>query len=145
MKPSFIEGGIAVDDRGELIFANAFPLADYKRFYFVKNHEANFVRAWHGHRHESKAILVVEGAAVVGAVQIDDWNNPSKDLEVSRVVLSSKKPMLYRIPAGYANGLMTLAPNTVICVFSDSTLEESANDDIRFPARFWDIWTVEER
>jgi hypothetical protein len=30
-------------------------------------------------------------------------------------------------------------------VFSTSSLEESELDDIRFDARHWDIWTVEER
>jgi hypothetical protein len=29
--------------------------------------------------------------------------------------------------------------------FSTSTLEESLRDDIRFPARYWDPWQVEER
>ena len=39
VEPNLVEAGVAVDDRGELVFANGFPLADYKRFYFIKNHE----------------------------------------------------------------------------------------------------------
>jgi hypothetical protein len=29
--------------------------------------------------------------------------------------------------------------------FSTSTLEESAGDDVRFDARYWDVWGVVER
>ena len=29
--------------------------------------------------------------------------------------------------------------------FSTSTLDESLGDDIRFPARYWDPWQVDER
>lgn len=145
MKPELVDGGIAVDDRGELIFANGFPVADYKRFYVIKNHAAQFVRAWHGHKREGKAIVVLEGAAIIGAVKIDDWDSPSANLEVTRVVLSSKKPSVFRIPPGYANGIMTMTADTVILVFSSSSLEDSMGDDFRFPARKWDIWQVEER
>jgi dTDP-4-dehydrorhamnose 3,5-epimerase len=49
------------------------------------------------------------------------------------------------LPPGYANGLMTLSPETRIMVFSTSTLQESLGDDIRFEARFWNPWTIEER
>ena len=145
MEPVLLDAGIAIDDRGELVFANGFRLDGYKRFYFIKNHKSHFVRAWHGHRNEGKAILVIEGAAVVGAVQIDDWGSPSQSSKVHRVVLSSKKPSIYQIPPGYANGIMTLTANTIVCVFSSSTLEESSGDDYRFPSRYWDIWPVEER
>jgi dTDP-4-dehydrorhamnose 3,5-epimerase-like enzyme len=145
MEPKLVEGGIAVDDRGTLLFANDFLLSDFKRMYVVKNHSPKFVRAWHGHRFETKAIFVAEGTAVIGAVKVDDWEAPSKDLPVKRVVLSSLKPSIFVIPPGYANGIMTLSTNTTVCVFSSSTLSESMADDVRFPARFWDIWTIEER
>jgi hypothetical protein len=40
---------------------------------------------------------------------------------------------------------MTLTPNTKLIFFSTATLDESSEDDIRFPARFWDPWSIEER
>jgi dTDP-4-dehydrorhamnose 3,5-epimerase len=49
------------------------------------------------------------------------------------------------IPPGYANGAMTLTSDTMIQYFSTATLEESKGDDIRFDARLWDPWQVEER
>jgi dTDP-4-dehydrorhamnose 3,5-epimerase len=89
--------------------------------------------------------MVVQGAAVVGAVEIDNWEAPSRDCKVWRYVLTAKKPSILLIPAGFANGFMSLTNDTKLLVFSDKTLEETQGDDIRYPARYWDIWTVAER
>lgn len=144
-EPTLIEGGLSVDDRGQVAFVNGFDFKDVKRFYMVSNHSAGFVRAWHAHKREAKYVLAVKGAALVGAVKIDDWDKPSKDAEVKRFTLSAKKPTVLYIPAGYANGFMSLTKDARLIFFSTSTLEESLGDDIRYDARYWDIWTVEER
>jgi len=138
-------GDLAVDDRGEVGFVNDFDFSGVKRFYMVKNHRSGFVRAWHAHQREAKYVAVSEGAALVGAVKIDDWQNPSKDLPVSRFVLSARKPRVLFIPAGYANGFMSLTEDARLIFFSTSTLKDSMGDDIRYDARYWDIWHVEER
>ena len=145
MAPELLRGGVAVDDRGEVAFVNDFAFDDVKRFYTVSNHAQGFVRAWHAHRHEAKYVLAVSGAALVCCVEIDDWDNPSAGLDVERFVLSDRTPAVLRIPSGYANGFMTLSAGTKLIFFSTSTLEESLGDDIRFSARFWDPWSVEER
>lgn len=143
--PELIRGGSAVDDRGSVAFVNDLALSEFQRFYVVTNHAPGFVRAWHGHRHERKAAVVLSGAAVICAVAIDDWDAPDKAAEVHRYVLSERAPSALVIPAGHANGFMTLAADTRVCFFSSSSLAESAADDIRFPARYWDPWSVEER
>jgi len=140
-----IEAGISIDDRGKLMFANTFDFHDVRRFYVVSNHSTGFVRAWHAHKKEAKYVLVVCGAAVVGAVEIDNWENPSRDAQPNRYVLSSQKPSILYIPPGYANGFMTLTQDTQLMFFSTSSVEESRNDDYRYPARYWNIWDVEER
>lgn len=145
LEPKIIEGGLAVDDRGQVTFVNDFDFSDVKRFYMVSNHKAGFIRAWHAHKKEAKYILVVKGVAVVGAVKIDDWDEPSKDVAANRYVLSEKKPTILYIPAGYANGFMSLTKDLQIIFFSTSTLSESLNDDIRYDAQYWDIWFIEER
>lgn len=144
-KPHVFNGGLAVDDRGEIAFVNEFDFEDVKRFYMVSNHKAGFVRAWHAHKHEAKYVMAVSGEAVIGAVKIDDWKKPSRNLAVERYVISSKKPQVLYIPPGYANGFMSLTSDLKLTFFSSSTLEESANDDIRYDARYWDIWDVIER
>jgi dTDP-4-dehydrorhamnose 3,5-epimerase len=143
--PRLIEGGRAVDDRGHVSFVNSFDFGGVKRFYQVANHRAGFVRAWHAHRRESKFVFVSEGAALVGAVAIDNWENPSRSAEVHRHVLSAEKPAVLFIPAGYANGFMSLTPDTRVIFFSTSSVDESRGDDVRYDARHWDIWKVEER
>ena len=143
--PEIIEGGLAIDDRGQISFANDFNFKGVKRFYMVSNHSQSFVRAWHAHKKEEKYVFVCQGSALVGAVAIDDWEKPSKKTEVHRFVLSAGLPKILHIPAGYANGFMTLSPDAQIIFFSTSTLKDSMNDDYRYDARYWDIWGVVER
>lgn len=145
MEPRLIKGGLAVDDRGQVSFVNDFDFEGVKRFYAVENHTRGFIRAWHAHRKEAKYVMVVKGAALIGAVEIDDWDNPSKDAQVQRHVLNEASPAVLFIPAGYANGFMSLTADTKILFFSTSSLEDSRGDDIRYDAHHWDPWTVEER
>jgi dTDP-4-dehydrorhamnose 3,5-epimerase len=144
-KPKLIVGNLSIDDRGEVGFVNEFDLAGVKRFYSVANHHRGFVRAWHGHKHEAKYVTVVQGAALVGVVAVTDWRNPARDAPVFRCVLSAHQPAILFIPPSHCNGFMSLTPEAKLIFFSTATLEESRNDDYRFPARYWDIWQVEER
>ncbi len=144
-KPLLMRGALAIDDRGQVGFVNDFAFADVRRFYTVRNHRAGFVRAWHAHRREAKYVTAVAGAALVAAVAIDDWVTPSKDAEVLRFVLSAGSPAVLYIPPGHANGFMSLTKDACLMFFSTSSLEESKGDDVRFEARYWDVWTVVER
>jgi dTDP-4-dehydrorhamnose 3,5-epimerase-like enzyme len=144
-EPHLLAGGLAVDDRGEVGFVNNFDFSGVKRFYTVRNHRQGFVRAWHAHRREAKYVTVTSGAALVAAVRIDDWDRPSRTLPVTRHVISAAQPKVLFIPAGYANGFMSLTHDARLMFFSTSTLDESKGDDIRYDACHWDVWTIEER
>jgi dTDP-4-dehydrorhamnose 3,5-epimerase len=141
----FLEGGMAVDDRGQLQFCNSFDLKTMRRFYIVSNHAPQFVRAWHGHKKETKYIFIASGSAIVAAVKINNWSNPDKKAKVYRFVLSEKKPGLLKIPAGYAHGIKTLSEGTKIIVFTNLTLEDSLHDDYRYEATYWNPWNIESR
>jgi dTDP-4-dehydrorhamnose 3,5-epimerase-like enzyme len=145
LKPVLMTGGLAADDRGELTFVNDFRFEGVKRFYTVSNHRQGFIRAWHGHKRESKYVTAVSGAALVGAVCIDNWEQPSRELHVERFVMSAHRPSVLYIPAGHANGFMSLTADLKLIFFSTSSLEESQGDDFRFDSRYWDIWQVVER
>jgi dTDP-4-dehydrorhamnose 3,5-epimerase len=136
---------VFTDDRGKVSFVNEFDFAGVKRFYSVVNHRAEFVRAWHGHKKEGKYVSVIQGAALIGAVKIDSWESPSKNLEVNKYILSDTSPAIVYIPPGYANGFMSLVENTRLIFYSTSTLSESNGDDYRYDARLWDIWNIVER
>lgn len=144
-RPRLIPGGCAADDRGRVYFANEFDLADCRRMYITENYSQGTVRAWHAHRLERKWVLAVSGAALTCCVEIDDWESPSAEVEVHRFVLDAANPSVLEVPAGYANGAMSLLPDTKLLYLSNAALGESLDDDFRFPARYWDPWSVPER
>jgi len=135
----------SVDDRGYLRYCNSFNLKSYSRFYDVINYQSNFIRAWHGHKQESKAAIVREGSAMICLVEIDNWKKPSKKLQIKKYFLSNKSPKILEIPGGYAHGFMSLEPNTKITFYSNKSTEESLNDDYRFSYNFWNPWNIKYR
>jgi dTDP-4-dehydrorhamnose 3,5-epimerase-like enzyme len=143
--PELIRGGVASDDRGRVTFANDFDLSPCRRFYVVENFAVGTVRAWHAHRNERKWVLALAGAALACCVEIDDWDAPSPDAEVHRFTLDASQPAVLAVPTGYANGAMSLLPGTRLMYLSDAALEASLEDDVRYPARHWDPWHVDER
>ena len=142
-----IQGGVAVDDRGCLTFANDFNFYGVKRFYQVQNFSTSTIRAFHGHLKEAKYVYVAKGSAIVAAVELDDIKSPSKNKKMNRFILSDKKPQVLFIPPKYANGFRPLEEDTRILFFSTSSLEESKGDDYRFPVDYWgeEVWEVENR
>ena len=153
MKNNLITGGVAVDDRGSVRFVNDFNFDNVKRFYQVDNHRQGFIRAWHGHRHEGQYVYVAQGSVLVGAVEMDSLGdqynqivpNPPTPGRPQKYTLSSQSPKILWIPPGHANGFMTLTEGAIIQFFSTRTLEESLDDDIRFPYDKWNIWDIEYR
>jgi dTDP-4-dehydrorhamnose 3,5-epimerase len=136
----FVDGKIYSDDRGFLVSINDFNPNLYKRLYIVKNHSERFVRAWHAHKQERKAFLCLSGAFMIGLIKLTDFNNPSRNLPVSRFVISARNPGVLLVPGGFANGLMNLSPEAEVLVFSSFTLGESQGDDYRFPFDYWNVW-----
>ncbi len=135
-----IKRGIAEDHRGSLEFYNDLDLSDYKRFYIVHNPKKGTVRAWHGHKKEAKLLKVIKGSFLVGVVEIDNWDNPNKDLLPESFEMNTESDILF-IPPGYANGAMNLSEDSSVMYFSTSNLEESVGDDFRFDSKYWDLWT----
>jgi dTDP-4-dehydrorhamnose 3,5-epimerase len=138
MEIKLINGGLAADDRGFVRFVNDFNFSDVKRFYHVSNHEQGFIRAWHGHKNESKYVYVSKGTALIGIVNLETE-------ELKKFILTDKKPSVLFIPKNSANGFMTLEKDTDLIFFSTSTLEQSLDDDIRFSYNKWNIWEKEYR
>ena len=142
-----IDGGVAIDDRGSLNFANEFNFYGVKRFYQVQNFSTSTIRAFHGHLREAKYVYVTKGSAIIALAKLDNIESPSKDQKVHRLILSDKNPQVLFIPPKHVNGFRPLESDTRIIFFSTSTLEESKGDDYRYPADYWgnEIWEVENR
>lgn len=144
-EPSSINLGQSVDDRGKLIYGNEVNLAFFRRFYSIQNHVVNFKRAWHGHINECKLFIPVKGTFLIAAARMDSSTTPTREQEVFKKVISAENPTAVFIPKGYANGSMNLTADAQLMVFSNSTLEESLNDDYRFPYDYWNPWEIEYR
>lgn len=156
MKPELIKGGIAVDDRGFLMFANDFdPVKEnIRRVYIIRNINDKVVRGFHGHLNETKYISVLKGSAkfIIAEITQVETGVPgdfgwSLDGDLKEFVLSERSPAILKVPAGWANGMKSLEDDTVIIVFSDKTLEEAKNDDLRFQwdEKGEDIWKIKNR
>lgn len=144
VEPKLIQGGLAIDERGLVSFCNDFQFAGVRRCYWVRNHRAGTVRAWHWHGREHKYVACLQGAALVGAVQVEDPKCPERSAILQRFILAAEQPVVLHIPCGWANGFKALREDTLLMFFSTVTLEESQTDDVRFDPYFWDCWGVKE-
>ena len=100
MKPILIFGGNHQDIRGVLKYNNDFDLTSVKRMYIIENIDTFFVRGWQGHQIEQRWFSAVAGAFKIELIKIDDWENPSKELEKVSFEISNKKADVLHIPQG---------------------------------------------
>ena len=133
-----IKGDQHTDERGKLTFFNTFDMREIVRFYEIAPSSNQTVRAWQGHHKEKKWFFCTAGTFVVNLKRINDESSQPKDLVVQRFELSEKNPMVLEVPGGYASGFKSLVENSKLMVFSNFSLEESKNDDLRFPLEQWE-------
>jgi dTDP-4-dehydrorhamnose 3,5-epimerase-like enzyme len=139
---TLIKGNDFTDARGTLKFVNEFSFPEVKRFYQIVHPTTATIRAWQGHQLEHKYFYVVKGAFAIAWVKVDDWDNPSPDLKAEYEILEEKGPAVLSVPAGYANGIKAVIPDSVLMIFSNLTLEESAHDRWSFDPALWLDWKL---
>ena len=139
-KPVMFLGNKIFDDRGSVGFVNDFDFKGVKRFYLVQNHEAGFIRAFHGHKKEGKYVTVVSGTAIIKIMPIAAWEHAPTDDLIQTFVISAEKPQVLWIPPGYFNGFKTMTLDTKVMFFSTATVEESKGDDqrIQYYPHMWE-------
>lgn len=137
VKPELMEGSVHRDARGQLAYVNDFGFEGVKRFYTLTHADTAVLRAWQGHRRETKHFYVSQGAFLIGLVQPDDWEQPSADLAVLRYTLTADHPAVLRVPGGYANGFRALEAGSVLTIFSDMDVDASNADLVRFDPYTW--------
>ncbi len=138
--PEIIEGGLFRDSRGVVQYVNDFHFQEVKRFYLITHPNKFVIRAWQGHRQETKHFYVTHGSFVVVWLKIDDFDNPSRNLTAEHLILKATESKVLTIPPGYANGLKALQPNSQIMVFSNYLLNEYSDDNLRFDKDLWFNW-----
>jgi dTDP-4-dehydrorhamnose 3,5-epimerase-like enzyme len=136
---SVIQGKLHTDPRGTVRFVNDFTFDGIKRFYTITHPVTNTIRAWQGHKLETKYFYVTKGSFLINWIKIDNWQQPSKDLQINTHTLSDTESEILIIPPGHVNGFKALEPDATMMVFSDMSLEDSKEDDYRFPVDYWGI------
>lgn len=139
MRPRIIQGGIFSDHRGTISYVNDFSFEDIERFYIISNSEENPIRAWQGHKLDAKNFYCLCGAFKIHFVKVDDWENPSKNLEIKTIIVSELDSKIVHIPPGYANAIESIESNSKLISFSTLPLEDVKEDDVRYPADYWFI------
>jgi dTDP-4-dehydrorhamnose 3,5-epimerase-like enzyme len=132
-----IKGNIHTDPRGTIRFVNDFTFDGIKRFYTITHPDTNIIRAWQGHKLETKYFYITKGSFLINWIKIDNWEKPSTYLKINAHTLSETQSEILIIPPGHINGFKALEPDSTMMVFSDMLLEDSKNDDYRFPAEMW--------
>ena len=135
---NLIKGANFTDERGLLSFFNAFEMNDIVRMYEIAPGDTKTIRAWQGHKIEKKWFYCSAGSFVINLIMIDEFNSPSNKLKSIRLLLHSKKPDILSISGGYATGFKALEENSKLLIFSDFNIEESKQDDFRFPINYWE-------
>lgn len=136
----FIQGGISIDNRGQISHANDLNMGEIERFYIIHQKDTSIIRAWHAHQHEKKWFYAVKGSFTGAFVKIDDWNNPSPDLKAEVFQLTVADSRVLYVPEGYANGFRANEPDSVLLVFSNKVLTEAVKDSWRYDSRMWMDW-----
>lgn len=132
----FLKGSFFEDNRGCVNFNNTLDLSLIKRMYVIENTDTEICRAWQGHQIEKRWFVAVNGTFEIRIVKIDDFKNPSDDLEPQSFILKSKSMDSLFIDAGSASSIKALELNSKLAVFSDYHLEE-IKDDYKFDSQKW--------
>jgi dTDP-4-dehydrorhamnose 3,5-epimerase-like enzyme len=139
MNAKVIQGGNFLDHRGSISYVNDFSFKEIERFYIISNSEENPIRAWQGHKLDAKNFYCINGSFKIHFVKIDNWENPSKELNIQTVFVSESESKIVHIPAGYANAIQSLESNSKLISFSTLPLTNVKEDDVRYPSDYWPI------
>jgi len=118
-----IIGNIHKDERGTVRFVNDFDMTQVVRMYCIEP-KLGVIRAWQGHKKETKWFYAAKGSFLVKTLQMDT-------LVKKEYHLNDTESKVLEIPGGHYNGFEALEEGSVLMVFSDFGLEESKGDDFR--------------
>ncbi|MDR2951264.1 MAG: hypothetical protein LBV71_18915 [Prevotella sp.] len=139
MEPHIIKGNIYNDVRGSVSFVNDFNFKNIVRFYIIENSIEHELRAWQGHKLDTKYFYCISGSFQVSYIQIDNWDKPSSNLIIQHEILKKDDSKILCIPPGYANALRSLESGSRLLSFSTLPLNEVKDDDVRYDKNTWSV------
>jgi len=125
------EGKKHEDERGIITFNNDFDASEIKRIYTIENHSLDFIRGWQGHKIEQRWFAAMKGEFEISVIEIDDFNQTSKDLKISKYQLSDESLTYLHIPSGYITAIQAKKEGSKLLVLADYALGE-IQDEYRF-------------
>jgi dTDP-4-dehydrorhamnose 3,5-epimerase-like enzyme len=131
MTADIIPGSCHSDTRGSLFYNNSFDATAIKRFYVIENRDVQFIRAWQGHRLEQRWFSAAAGRFEIRLIEVDDWDNPAKDLVAHTFILTDEKLDVLHVPAGYISSIQSLTDKAKLLVMADYLMGE-IKDEYRF-------------
>jgi len=137
MDINIIQGGIATDKRGNIRFTNDFKMVDVRRFYLITNADCEIIRGWRAHRIEQRWFYVISGSFEVNIVKIDNWDQPSSELEVKKMILNSSENKLLHLPTGYGTTFKSIDTDSILLVFSDFDIDNAVNDNYTYDLNYF--------
>lgn len=138
MVPKLFLGGLHSDQRGSLRFNNDFDASAIKRFYVIENQTTDLIRGWQGHKIEQRWFSAMKGCIEIRLIAIDNWENPSKNLEPTIFVLNSEKLDVLHVPSGCITSIQFLEEEGILFVMSDYLLGE-IQDEYRYDINYFRI------
>lgn len=136
MNPTLILGGSYYDKRGSLKYNNDFDVTLIKRIYMIENVDTIFIRRWQGHRIEQRWFTAVAGKFKIELIKVDDWKNPSKELERITFEVSDENADVLHVPRGYISSIQSMIESSVLLAMSDYKLNE-IQDEYKFSSDYF--------
>tara|TARA_R110001606_G_scaffold24223_3_gene80442 strand:- start:20969 stop:21388 length:420 start_codon:yes stop_codon:yes gene_type:complete len=138
MKPVLISGKNHHDSRGILTYNNDFDVTLVKRIYLIENKDMVFVRGWQGHKIEKRWFTVVEGSFKIELIRIDDWENPSKELDKITFEITSLSADVLHVPEGYVSSIQATKEASKLLVMADYKIND-IQDEFKFASNYFEI------
>lgn len=135
-KPVLIDGASFLDARGILLYNNDFDVSVIKRIYIIENNSLDFVRGWQGHKVEQRWFSLAHGAFTIQLIAVDNWESPSKKLNITEFKMTAKKMDILHIPAGYISSIQATEEHSKLIVMSDY-LFGSIQDEYKYEINYF--------
>ena len=132
MNNLIFEGKKYEDERGIITFNNEFDASEIKRIYTIENHSSDFVRGWQGHKVEQRWFATMKGEFEISVIEIDDFDQPSKELTVMKHHLNDESLTYLHVPGGCITAIQASEQGSKLLVLADYAIGE-IQDEYRFP------------
>ncbi len=131
-----LEGKKHTDKRGIITYNTDFNASSVKRIYTIENHSTDFVRGWQGHKTEQRWFACIKGGFEISVIQIDSFDEPSKELTVMKYHLNDETLTYLHVPSGCVTAIQASEPESKLLVLADYGIGE-IQDEYRFPLDYF--------